>query len=227
MRPVNLLPESQRRRKPQGGGNGAYIALGGLAVLLVMTAGYVLSANNVTKRQNETVAASAEADRLEAQATELGPFGNFAQIKEMRVAAVRQLADSRFDWERLMRELSRVTPKGGWIQEVKASVSGALEGAPTTTTDAAAAPSGPSMAVTGCLPRQSDVADMMLRLRRMHRVEDVTLTESVISDLRGTPTLDNCGQLYQFDINVAFAAAAPQEAPDGETRVPAALGGGS
>jgi Tfp pilus assembly protein PilN len=225
MRPVNLLPESQRRRRPTGEGNGAYVAIGVLATLLVMTLGYVVTANNATSRANEAAVASAEADRLEARAAELGAFGNFAQIKEARLASVRDLADTRFDWERLVRELSRVLPKNGWLQNMKASTTGEDDAADPA---AAAAPVGaPSANLTGCMPHQSDVADLMVRLRRMHRVEDVTLKESVIDDLSSPPTVDSCGDFYKFDVTAVFAPAVSEEKPDGRSRVPASLGGGS
>lgn len=225
MRPVNLLPESQRRRAPTtSDGKRAYVVLGILTALLAMTGLYVVTANQVTSRSNEAAAAAAEADRLEAKAASLGAFGNFAQIKETRVASVRQLAGARFDWERLMLELARVLPDDGWLQTAEASVAGAA-GETTTTSTAPAA--GPSATLTGCLPRQPDVADLMLRLRRMHRVEDVTLTESLLEDAGGAPSVDNCGRYYKFEIGVTFSPALPDEAPDGQRRVPAALGGGS
>jgi Tfp pilus assembly protein PilN len=223
MRPVNLLPESQRRRTPAGDGKSAYFVLGVLALLLVMTGLYVVTANQVTTRSNEAAAATAEAERLEAQAASLGSFGSFAQVKQMRVASVRQLASERFDWERLMRELARVLPAGGWLQKADATTAAAADDG----TGTAIAAGGPTATLSGCLPRQPAVADLMLRLRRMHRVEEVTLTESVLEDARSEPTVENCGRFYKFDISVSFAAAAPQEAPDGQRRVPASLGGGS
>lgn len=224
MRPVNLLPESQRKRRSEGGGNNAKPFLIVLTVLLVMTGVYVITANNATSRANQTVEASAEADQLEARAGALGGFGDFAQTKEARVAAVRELADSRFDWERMVRELSRVIPAGGWLTAVKASATGETTSTAGGSSDASGSPTA---TLTGCLPRQTEVAQLMLRLRRMYRAEDVSLTSSVISDLEGVPSLENCGKLYQFEITVTFAPATPEEAPDGEKRVPAALGGGS
>lgn len=224
MRPVNLLPESQRRRTPTSDGKRAYAVLGVLAVLLAMTGLYVVTANQAISRSNEAAEASAEADRLEAKAASLGAFGDFAQIKETRVASVRQLAAQRFDWERLMLELARVLPADGWLQTAQASVAGAGEESGVTAT---APTGGPSATLTGCLPRQPDVADLMLRLRRMHRVEDVTLSESLLEDAQGVPSVDSCGRYYKFDIGVSFAPAVADEAPDGQPRVPAALGGGS
>jgi Tfp pilus assembly protein PilN len=226
VKPVNLLPESQRRRAPSGGGKSSYLVLGVLGLLLMMTGLYVVTANQVTSRSNEAAVASAEADRLEAQVASLGAFGNFAQVKETRVASVKQMATARFDWERLMLELARVLPAKGWLQTVEASTSGETDTAAAAGTTAVAS-GGPSAALTGCLPHQPDVADLMLRLRRMHRVEDVSLGESVLEDESNTPSIDTCGSYYKFDIAVTFAPSVVEEAPDGQLRVPASLGGGS
>jgi Tfp pilus assembly protein PilN len=225
MKPVNLLPESQRRRPSDGDGKSAYAVLAVLGLLVVMTGLYVVVSNQVTTRSTEAAEASVEADRLEAQAANLGAFGNFAQVKETRVASVRQIASQRFDWERLMLELARILPAHGWLQAANASVSGEMGDA--VPSEDSASTGGPTANLVGCLPRQADVAELMLRLRRMHRVEDVTLAESVLEDEQGAPSIDACGRYYKFDVDVAFAPAAPEEAPDGERRVPAALGGGS
>jgi Tfp pilus assembly protein PilN len=226
MRPVNLIPQDQRRRKPsEGSGKGAQAVLGGLAVLLALAVFYVLTANSVTERQNETAQAKAEADRLEAQAVQKTSFSDFAQIAQTRVASVAGVAATRFDWERFMRELALVMPEGSWLRTAGATMAG---GGATDAAAAATEATGPSASLSGCTPRHSDVAAMMVRLRQLHRVTDVNLTSSTKETESGTAGPDSCGPNTTFEITVTFGpAATATEAPRGAKRVPASLGGGS
>lgn len=229
MKPVNLVPQEQRRRVPtEGGGKGAYAALGVLAVLLAMVAAYVLSSNQATERENQAAAASAEAGRLEAQAAKRANYTDFAQVAQTRLMSVAGVAGTRFDWERLMREVSLIMPAGSWLQSADASVAGDAEAAAATAETATAGAGGPTATFVGCTPHQSDVARMMVRLRQMHRVTDVTLNGSTQEGSDQPATVDNCGPLYQFDLTVTFSPTEPASAtPRGATRVPASLGGGS
>jgi Tfp pilus assembly protein PilN len=225
MKPVNLLPDSERRRAPASDSKIGYIALGVLCALLLMTASYVIVGNSATGHANDAAAARAEADQLEARATQIGAFGDFATIKQTRLASVSQLATSRFDWERLMRELARVLPAGGWLKTAKASTSGAPEGANASATTAT---TGPTAVLNGCMPHQSDVAALMLRLERMNRVEDVSLQASTRTSAGAAASLESCGKFFAFDLTVSFSAIQdPREAPDGRRSVPVSLGGGS
>jgi Tfp pilus assembly protein PilN len=232
VKPVTLIPQEQRRRTPsEGSGKGAYGVLGLLAVLLVMAVAYVMTANTVTERQSDAEAARIEADQLEAEAQSKGEFSAFEQIAQTRVASVSGVAATRFDWERFMRELSRVMPAGSWLISADASVSGeapagAATGATAGTADAAA--TGPSALLTGCTPKHSDVARMMVRLRQLHRVTDVELRASAQEDDTAAATVDSCGSMTSFELAVTFSPAAPvAEAPRGAARVPVSLGGGS
>ena len=231
MKAVNLIPTEQRRAQATGGRSGSsYLLLGVLATLLVMVGAYVFTSNNVTKRQNDAAVAKAEADRYEAQAAQRKDFTNFAQIKQMRLASVNTIASTRFDWERLMRELSRVMPSGSWLQTTDASVTGTVAGAESTSsTSTTATVPQPKANLVGCTPNQSDVARMMVRMRQLHRVSDVELNESAMQlNTSGDAGVDSCGSLYQFNLLVSFEPVEPQtEAPVGKAAVPASLGGGS
>jgi hypothetical protein len=230
---VNLIPSDQRRAQATGAqAGGGYVVLGVLAVLLVLAVAYVMTANSVNDNTTKAAKAKSEADALEAQAAQMESFTDFATIKEQRLAAVKTAAETRFDWERLMRELSRVMPEGSWLQTTDASTkeeTGGSSGAPAP----AGAPVDPNAAVppnatfVGCTPKQSEVAKILVRLRAMHRVTDVELNESLREEGVSDVTVDSCGPLYKFDVTVTFAPTDTDEAPAGTDSVPASLGGGS
>jgi Tfp pilus assembly protein PilN len=230
VRPVNLIPADQRRRQPkQGDAKTAYFVLGGLAVLLLMVVGYVLTSNTVTENRNKAEAARVEADQLEARAAQATSYTDFAQIAVQRTQSVANVAATRFDWERFMRELSRVMPAGSWLQSADASVLGdpASASEPDPTTGQVAAPA-PAANLIGCTPDQDDVARMMVRLGQLYRVEDVQLNESTAGAGGEEATPEACGSLYTFNLTVKFSPAPPaRQAPRGADRVPASLGGGS
>ena len=231
MKPVNLVPQDQRRRvASEGDGKSAPIALGILAALLALVVVYVLTSNTVTERKSDAKAASAEADQLEARAGQQTSYTDFAQIAMTRTQSVAGVAAKRFDWERFMRELSRVMPDGSWLQSADASVTGdptsggSTTPPPTETTTAVA----PAANLVGCTPDQDDVARMMVRLRQLYRVDEVELNESTIGANEEEASATSCGPLYTFNLTVKFTAAEPsKETPRGSQSVPASLGGGS
>jgi Tfp pilus assembly protein PilN len=228
MKAVNLVPSEQRRARPTGNrSGGAYVVVGLLATLLVMVAAYVVTTNKVTENQNDAAAAKAEADRLEAEAAKRSSFTNFADIKQARLTSVAAVAGSRFDWERLMRELSLVMPTGSWLQSSDSSVTGDVTGSETAPAEATV--SQPKANLVGCTPHQPDVARMMVRMRQMYRVTDVELNQSATEvGVEEEATADSCGRYYQFDLTLTFSEApAVSEAPRGTSRVPVSLGGGS
>jgi Tfp pilus assembly protein PilN len=232
VKPVNLVPQDQRRRvASEGDGKSAPIVLGVLAVLLALVVGYVLTSNSVTERKSDAAAASAEADQLEARAGQEASYTDFAQIAVTRTQSVSDVAGKRFDWERFMRELGRVMPEGSWLQSADASVTGDPTSGASTTLPADPSTTGtvaPAANLVGCTPDQDDVARMMVRLRQLYRVDDVLLNESSLGENEEEATVASCGPLYTFNLTVKFTAAEPsKEAPRGTRGVPASLGGGS
>ena len=245
MRPVNLLPADLRPRtesQRQGGANLALAVLGGL---LAAVLAYVLVANSVTSRQEETERVKREADQAEANAAPLKGFAEFAQIKQTREGSVKQLAQARIDWERTMRELARLLPSGVWVKDLEASATGEADSSagatPQSTGASAGQPTGPSLKLSGCARGQRNVAAMLTRLRGLHGATDVTLADSTkaqaASDASGSgPSppasgssgtaggTDTCGRNYSFNATVQLTAAASGQSA---TRsVPASLGGG-
>ena len=239
MKPVNLLPERERMQAPTAAGGSSYVVVGVLAALLVAVFAFVMTSNQVTSRTADIATAEAEATQAETRAAAYGPFQQFAQIKAARLASVKSLADTRFDWERLMRELALVLPAGSSLTSVTAS-SG--EGAEPASTSAPAPPaagaattaapgSTPSLALTGCATSQRRVAVMLVRLRQLYRAVDVSLVDSTQQDpTSGTAPTEAgvcAGNDYLFNASVTFGPVPPAETDDGDLNVPSSLGGGA
>lgn len=237
MRPVNLLPGEHRPREVSGERSGsAYVVVGVLAAMLVMALLYVLTANQVSSRKDEAAKAQQQAEEAQRQITALGPFGNFSEIKKVRIASVKNLADARFDWERFLRELAHIVPENAWFSEVDAATSDeARAGEGSSSATAGGQPvTGPSANLTGCAKDQPDVATLMVRARQLHLVTDVQLIESTAASggsgaTAGASTSGggSCPPGYNnFKLLVAFEAAS-SGSTDAPERVPASLGGGS
>ena len=234
MKAVNLIPTDQRRAKASGAqAGGGYVVLGVLGVLLLLAVAYVITANSVNNNTTKAAKAKRQADALEAQASQMDAFTDFATIKQQRLAAVKTAAESRFDWERLMRELSRVMPAGSWLQTTDASTkedTGGSSGAP------APRPPRPGRPERRRSPER--------HLRRLHAEADRGREDprpaapdaprhgrgaERVAARRGRNevTVDSCGPLYKFNVTVTFAPTDTDEAPTGTDSVPASLGGGS
>ena len=244
MRAVNLLPEKHRPRQPTGGRQGSsYVVLGALGLVLVGVLVYVLTLNSINSARTEVAQAQAETQRLQAEAQQLGPYGDFAKIKAQRVASVRQLAQGRFDWELLVRELAHVLPSDVWLTQASAAdspsdASGIAggSGGPSPTS----ASGGPVMGVQGCASSQSEVAVTLVRMRELDGVSDVELTHSTRGSDQsstggtgsgsGSTSSGDCGTThgrpnYSFQLNVTFDRQAT-DSTQGSGAVPASLGGG-
>jgi Tfp pilus assembly protein PilN len=206
-----------------------------LAIVLLAVVAYVMQSNKVTNAQADIATAQQKTAEARAKTQQLGPFGNFAQVKQQRVASVRQLAEGRFDWERATRELAHVLPDGVWLRDFDASVTGSAG-----STGGENAWTGPSIKLHGCAQKQPQVAMMLVRLREMQGVHDVQLTDSTrgpdpqsgesASGPTGSTGSDDCGTKhqrgnYEFNAVVEFDAPEAPAADAGET--PVRLGGGS
>jgi Tfp pilus assembly protein PilN len=252
MRSVNLLPERLRPRRPTGQLRGsAYVVVGVLGALLLSILLYVVTINQVNSRQSDAARAESEAQQADARTATLGPFGQFAKVKLTREASVKLLAEGRIDWERVIRELALVLPPHTWItdlsgstgsQSADSSSSSSSAETPSSSSSASSSTSAgkPNVKLIGCAIAQRDVAVLLVRLRRLHGVEDVDLAESArgATDAGGSPSSGggsestasqgDCGHDYKFDLTITFKADGP-DAPlvKGAKKIPAVLGGGS
>ena len=117
MRPVNLIPLEERpgQRRPMRGGPLAYIVVGAMAAALIAVTVLVITGNQISESKAEIVQLESKKAAVEARAQALDAYSQFHSVREQRVATVTSLADSRFDWERVMRELALVLPNDVWL----------------------------------------------------------------------------------------------------------------
>jgi Tfp pilus assembly protein PilN len=185
VRPVNLIPPEERGDKaPIRTGPIAYLLVGALALALGAITMLVLTDNKVSDRKAEIAGLKLEAAAERARAEQLAPFASFNSVEQQRNATIKSLANSRFDWERIMRELALIIPSDVWLTELTGSVAGgAAAGSAGSAADATGTAdggsiTGPSIALTGCAVGQDGVARFLSALRDIDGVTRVGLTSS-------------------------------------------------
>jgi Tfp pilus assembly protein PilN len=220
MRPINLLPARYKPARASGERAGVgYIAIGVLAVLLLMVVLYVVTNNGIKDAHEKTAKAQAEQQAAEAKIGQLQAFGDFAALKQSREAAVKGVAELRFDYERLMRETALVLPHDTYLTSFTAATNGAGSTATAGTTTA----TGPSLTVAGCAPSHPGVATAIVRLRQLHNVTDVELTNSAKGGAAAGATATSGACKVTWGATLTFQ---PESPSTDQGPVPARLGGG-
>ena len=154
MRPVNLIPPEDRRgeRAPLRTGPVAYLLV---AVLLLAFGGVyavVSTGNTISEREAQVTALERELESSTARAEALRSFSDFAALEQTRTETVSQLAASRFDWERVLRELTLVVPEGITLTSLAGAVAcGVYESSNIE---------APNLTVEGCTTDQEIVATL-------------------------------------------------------------------
>lgn len=211
MRPVNLIPPEERRgdRAPLRAGKLSYVLVGVLALVLAAVTLLVVTGNQIDNREAELANLEQQEAAARAQAEALAPYAEFAALTESRVATVTSLAQSRFDWERVMRELALVLPDDVWLTKLSgsASANSSVGGG----SDGASPIDGPSLVMTGCGKGHESVARLLQALRDIDGVTRVGLSRSALpsggSGGGGETEGGDCQTrnfLAGFEVKVAF-----------------------
>jgi hypothetical protein len=223
MRPVNLLPARYQPARASGERPGiGYAAIGALAVILLMVVLYVVTNNGINDAKDKTAKAQAEQQAAEAKIGQLQAYGDFATLKQSREAAVRNVAEVRFDYERLMREMALVLPHNTFLTQFTGGTGEASSSTPTATAGSTTA-TGPSVTIGGCAPSHPDVATAIVRLRKLHNVTDVNLTSSTKGASGSAPPAGGATCPVAWAATLTFQPETSSTTPQ---RVPARLGGG-
>jgi Tfp pilus assembly protein PilN len=177
---VNLVPKDYRRGRLAGRGGEifSYALIGGLAVALLAVVAVVLTNNKVSDNKAEVAKLQQQLDEAQTEASALAPYANFASLAQARIATVSSLAQSRFDWERVMRELSQILPPDVWLTKLTGTV------VPDVTLDngvdiaSRSSISGPALEIEGCGSGQDAVAKFVAALQDIDGVTRVGVQSS-------------------------------------------------
>ncbi|MBS1863835.1 MAG: hypothetical protein JSS68_19230 [Actinobacteria bacterium] len=227
MRPVNLIPPEERPggRKPMRSGPLAYIVIGALAAAVIAITALVVTENEVAESKAEVAQLQQEQARITAKAQALSAYTQFANVREQRLATVTSLADSRFDWPRVLHELALVMPTDVQLTSLSGSAApGAGGGGAGIGMRAQIA--GPALEMVGCASGQPAVADFIEAVKTIDGVTRVGVPTSTMSGEGGgnATTAGTCGngRSAQFQLIAAFDAAPVPPAETGEEVAPEA-----
>ncbi|HEV2858983.1 MAG TPA: PilN domain-containing protein [Solirubrobacterales bacterium] len=224
MRPVNLIPPEERQgsRSPLRTGPLPYIVLGALAALLIGVALLVTTGNQITEEKDEIASLKQQDVAAQQRVQELAPYVQFAETHRARLETVSSLADSRFDWERVMGELSKILPADVWLTNLNASASSATAAASAAGDSGGSSGSGlrggiagPALEIGGCTTGQDGVAGFVNALKQIDGVTRVGVESSSLASKSGGEgggggSGGDCRTrsfIAQFQIVVAFDAA--------------------
>jgi len=210
-----------------------------------------VASNQVSDRKSEKASLESQVAEAQSQAQHVQSFTDFASVQQARETTVSTLAQSRFDWERVLRELAIVIPHDVWITNLNATVSadaasslGTGSGASTSSSSASAVSdtiSGPSLEIQGCAGGHEAVARF---LAVVHDIDGVTRA-TVMSSERPVQTgasaatssasasggdSQECSSrkfVSRFDMAVAFDAVQLGAPSGSSTATPTTSTGGS
>lgn len=211
MRPINLIPEQDRPggRRPLRAGPLAYVVVGVLALAVIGVTAMVVSESQISERKSEITQLETEQREAQAEAQSLSAYTAFHSVREQRVATMTSLADSRFDWPRVLHELALVLPVDVHLSSLNASASAAAGGGAAASRASIA---GPALELVGCASSQASVAGFVDALKDIDGVTRVGVQNSSVGGAgeSGSAAASTCGageDVAQFQMVVAFDAA--------------------
>ncbi len=233
MLPVNLIPPEDRRGEtaPTRTGGLAHAVVAILGIALAAVIGVVFLDKSVADRAAEATRLEGQETALQARASSLSSFATFQQIRDARVATIDSLAKSRFDWERVMRELAIVIPAHVWLTNLTGTVAPGVEVENGASVPLRASVPGPAIELIGCGRSHRDVARFVAALQDIDGVTRVTAAESTkpetatvasSSSADSIATGDECrtrNSVPKFQIVAAFDAV-PATASSGMDATP-------
>jgi Tfp pilus assembly protein PilN len=203
-----------------------------MALLLLGLVAVALTSKQIKDRESQKASLQQELDQQTARANSLAAFASFRAVQEQRATTVSSLAQSRFDWQRVLQELSRVLPSDVRLTTLTGTVSPEVTidggGDVTLRSDVP----GPALEIVGCAPSQDSVAGFVASLEDIDGVTRVGLNSSSASEAAGSSGASASGSdsasgclpgEYKFEIVAAFDAVPTPSTASAAPSVPPSL----
>lgn len=219
MRPVNLIPPESRRgdSAPTRSGPLAYVLVGVLVVALGVVSAMTVFGNQIDESRAAVADLEPRIDEAQARAASLAPYVSLESTRDSRVATVDSLAKSRFDWERVLRELSRVVPEGIAVTNVTGTVSPEVVVTNQAGIELRATVPGPALELVGCADGQRPISKLISLVHDIDGVTRVTVGNGVRGEKTETESGAGSGTCAKqrdaiFQLVAAFDSIQPPEA---------------
>jgi Tfp pilus assembly protein PilN len=225
VRPVNLIPPEDRRgdHAPLRAGPTSYAIVAVLAVALIGAVLVVLTGNQISDSKTQIAELEVRKAQAEVSAAGLAPYEQFASLEQARSETVSSLAQSRFDWERVLNELALVVPRRVTLENLTGTAGvGVSVSSDTAAASTDVSITGPSLQITGCAEGQKGTARLLAALKDIDGVTRVGMQSSELGDetaaAAATSSTDSGGgdapttscqtkpSVAHFQITVAFDA---------------------
>src|SRR5947208_16321319 len=105
-----MPPEDRGQRRPTRTGSLAYVVMGALVLALVGVTAVVMTTNSISDKKSQVANLEAQQANLQAEIAKVQSYADLASLEQNRVDTVTSLAESRFDWSRVLREPALVLP---------------------------------------------------------------------------------------------------------------------
>jgi Tfp pilus assembly protein PilN len=240
MRPVNLIPPDERRgdRAAMRMGALSYVLIAGLGVVLLAVIALALTSKQISDHKSEIAQLRQEEQQASARAQSLQAFADFRAMQESRSATVTSLAQSRFDWQRVINELARVIPSNVWLLKLAGTVSPAVSPENDPAIELRSSIEGPALEMVGCAASQDTIAGLISNLEEIDGVTRVGMQSSqragsdgggstsgsATTSGSGGGSSGNCPNgVFSFQIVVAFDSVPTPATASSVPSVPSSL----
>ena len=240
MRPVNLIPPDERGsdRGAMRTGAFSYVLIGALALALLGVIALAFTSKQISDRKSELAKLQTQEQQAEAKAQSLQAFANFRAVQQQRSSTITSLAQSRFDWQRVINELARVIPSNVWLVQLAGTATPQVTVPDSPEIQIRDSVPGPALELVGCTTSQDAVAGFVSALEEIDGVTRVGLQSSAkaddassisgatVSSGSGQETTNECRttpKLTKFEIVVAFDAVPTPSGATSDPSVPSSL----